>query len=398
MAFKILHSSDWHLGKRLYKSERLDEQKLFLNWLLEEIQKQGTDLLLIAGDIFDTPFPPTEALRLYFDFLRRVCDESHCQVVMIAGNHDSGRFLEAPLPFLKEKSIHILGQIPIEKPQDLLLKLKNQSREEIEVFALPFFRNHELQDMASELGIVFQGENIEELFEAYFSKNLPEKNCPRLVVAHHQFGNAESEGSELALSISGIHNIPFTPFQKFFDYVALGHIHRPTVLNQNPPVVYSGSPIPWRFSETGKKFLFALTIEKEKLSFEKQTIPTFRKLLRFNLEQENWKEELLKALENSETGELSSFAEIHMQLKAPSHEISEAVRKILKDKNIELLAYHSELPETKIDTLSLSSWRELTLEDLLETHFKDKYKKEELPQEIKESFKELLALASKEEL
>ena len=107
MAFKIFHSSDWHLGKRLYKSERLDEQKLFLSGLLEEIKTKEIDLLLIAGDIFDTPFPPTEALRLYFEFLRKICDETKAQVVLIAGNHDSGRFLEAPVPFLKEKSTFI---------------------------------------------------------------------------------------------------------------------------------------------------------------------------------------------------------------------------------------------------------------------------------------------------
>lgn len=396
MAFKIFHSSDWHLGKRLYKAERLDEQKLFLNWLLAEIKTQEIDLLLIAGDIFDTPFPPTEALRLYFEFLRRICDETKAQVILIAGNHDSGRFLEAPVPFLREKSIHILGQMSAKAPLDSLIKIKNAQGEEVEILALPFFRNHELEDLAKELDFEYNGENIGDLFELFFSTRLPPKRCPRLMMGHHQFGSAESEGSELTLSISGLHSIPCEPFMKYFDYVALGHIHRPTVLKDGPPVIYSGSPIPWRFSETSKKFIFALHIEHSKLSYEKQLIPVFRKLIRIELEQATWESELGEYFKNLSDESLTPFAEVHIKLNAPSHEITERVREKLKENNIELLAYHSELPETVYDGKASSSWRELHLEDLLVSHFKEKFKTDEIPADLTKSFKELLVMASKD--
>lgn len=397
MAFRILHSSDWHLGKRLYKSERLDEQKLFLNWLIEEIKIQNIDLLLIAGDIFDTPFPPTEALKLYFEFLRKICDETKAQVILIAGNHDSGRFLEAPVPFLKEKSIHILGQIPIKDPQDALIRFKNSQNDEVEIMALPFFRNHELEDMAKDLNFEYAGDNIGELFDMYFTSKLPQKTCPRLIMGHHQFGLAESEGSELTLSISGLHSIPCEPFMKHFDYVALGHIHRPTVLKTSPPVIYSGSPIPWRFSETSKKYIFSITVENAKLSYEKQLVPVFRKLIRIELEQDHWESELKECLKDLEQTPLSPFAEVHIKLKAPSHKITEQVREQLKENNIELLAYHSELPETVYEGKASSSWRELNLEDLLISHFKEKFKTDEIPNDLSESFKELLSMASKED-
>ena len=70
MPLKILHTSDWHLGKKLFKISRLEEQELFLGWLHELIAREKVDVLLIAGDIFDTPNPPSQALKLYFDFLR----------------------------------------------------------------------------------------------------------------------------------------------------------------------------------------------------------------------------------------------------------------------------------------------------------------------------------------
>lgn len=393
MAFKIIHSSDWHLGKRLYKSERLDEQRLFLDWMVELIQKEKTDLLLIAGDIFDTPFPPTEALRLYFYFLKRISDETNCQVVLIAGNHDSGRFLEAPLPFLKERRIHIVGNIP-SNPADLLLRLKNDEGEELELFALPFFRNHELQDLAEELKIEFNNENCSQFFEKFFEKYLPQKTGTRFFMGHHQFGSTESEGSELALSISGLGGVPLEPFKTHFDYLALGHIHRPCSLCKEPYAIYSGSPIPWRFSEGGKKFIYSINADQSKLVVDKITIPVFRQLLRFTIEQETWKEELdeqLKALCNAK---LSPFAEVHIKLQAPSHEIAEKIRKIFKEKDIDLLAYHCELPETIRQSEIKSSWRELSLEGLLAGHFKEKFGQDELPVELQESFRVLLQMAA----
>jgi exonuclease SbcD len=93
---RILHTSDWHLGKRLFKLDRTPEHEQFLNWLLGTLIEEKIDLLLIAGDIFDTPTPPHQSLEVFYNFLHRVSTETKTETMIIAGNHDSGLLLEAP--------------------------------------------------------------------------------------------------------------------------------------------------------------------------------------------------------------------------------------------------------------------------------------------------------------
>ena len=107
MGHKILHTSDWHLGKKLFKRSRIEEQRLFLNWLFETVKSQEIDFLVIAGDIFDTPTPPNEALELYFDFLEIVSKETEAHIIIISGNHDSANFIQAPSKILAKHNIHI---------------------------------------------------------------------------------------------------------------------------------------------------------------------------------------------------------------------------------------------------------------------------------------------------
>ena len=93
---KILHTSDWHLGRRLYGRLRYEEFEAFLQWLKDTISAQQVDILIVAGDIFDTMTPSNKAQALYYEFLGKV-SRSCCQhVVIVAGNHDSPTFLDAP--------------------------------------------------------------------------------------------------------------------------------------------------------------------------------------------------------------------------------------------------------------------------------------------------------------
>ena len=93
---KILHTSDWHLGRSLYGKKRYDEFSEFLDWLGKTIEEECIDLLLVAGDIFDTSTPSNRAQKLYYRFLCRVAGSCCRHIVVIAGNHDSPSFLNAP--------------------------------------------------------------------------------------------------------------------------------------------------------------------------------------------------------------------------------------------------------------------------------------------------------------
>jgi len=106
---KVLHTSDWHLGRSLYGRKRYDEFDKFLNWLVSIIEQEQVDILLIAGDVFDTSTPSNRAQELYYRFLCQVATSCCHYVVVIAGNHDSPTFLNAPKELLRALNVYVVG-------------------------------------------------------------------------------------------------------------------------------------------------------------------------------------------------------------------------------------------------------------------------------------------------
>lgn len=113
---RLLHTSDWHIGRTLYGRKRYEEHESFLSWLAKTIQDKAIDVLLVAGDVFDTSAPNNRAQELYYRFLCRVAASSCRHVVAIAGNHDSPSFLDAPKELLKALDIHVVGS-PASSPK-----------------------------------------------------------------------------------------------------------------------------------------------------------------------------------------------------------------------------------------------------------------------------------------
>ena len=122
---KILHTSDWHLGRTLYGRRRYEEFAAFLEWLAQVIEGQGIEALLVAGDVFDTSTPGNRAQELYYRFLCRVAASCCRHVVVIAGNHDSPTFLAAPKELLRALDIHVVGMMS-EHPEDEVLVLRDR--------------------------------------------------------------------------------------------------------------------------------------------------------------------------------------------------------------------------------------------------------------------------------
>ena len=109
---KILHTADWHLGQTFYEYDRREEHLHFLEWLKQQIRQHEIDVLLIAGDVFDSPNPSAESQRMYYRFLREVTSENpSLQIIIIAGNHDSAARLEAPNPLLEDMNVTVRGVV-----------------------------------------------------------------------------------------------------------------------------------------------------------------------------------------------------------------------------------------------------------------------------------------------
>ena len=107
---KILHTSDWHLGHRLHEQSQMEEQSLFLDWLINYIEAHEIDVLLISGDIFDVAVPPSQAQKLYYDFLIRLHNSTCSEVIITGGNHDAPSTLNAPRELLNALNIRLVGK------------------------------------------------------------------------------------------------------------------------------------------------------------------------------------------------------------------------------------------------------------------------------------------------
>ena len=146
---RFIHTSDWHLGHRIHGLSRFEEQRAFLDWLLEQITEHQVDALIIAGDVFDTHNPSAQSSRLYYQFLHQLYQrDPHVQTVVIAGNHDSAQRLDAPRDLLQTMNINVIGSLPSlsdDRWSEIYIPLKERNGEvSAWVAAVPFLRSVDL--------------------------------------------------------------------------------------------------------------------------------------------------------------------------------------------------------------------------------------------------------------
>ena len=253
---RLFHTSDWHLGQNLHGQERDFEHACFLNWLLSQLAARQPDVLLIAGDIFDTVNPPVKAQERLYDFIVSAHEQQPAlTIVMIAGNHDSGSRIELPAPLMRRLRTHALGrvlwlddgQLDAER---LMIPLPDASgRIAAWCLALPFLRPAEVT--GAHLGDDYLrgiGQVHEWLIEAANAKRQPGQAL--IAISHaHMAGGSVSEDSERSLIIGNAEALPASLFGPSISYVALGHLHKPQKVNGEERIRYCGTPIPLSFSE-----------------------------------------------------------------------------------------------------------------------------------------------------
>lgn len=261
---KILHLADLHLGKRVNEFSMLEGQRYILNQILDIVEEEAVEVVMICGDVYDKGIPPVDAIELLDDFLWKLA-EKDCRTLMISGNHDSGDRLGFGKHLFQNSNLFIVSQFSgeIEK---ITIPCGNLP---VNFYMLPFVKPVIVNQS---LGIHTQSyqECLRYLIE--HTKIDPEEM--NLLMAH-QFVTAGKENPELSdsetSSLGGIDNVDYRIFDPF-DYVALGHIHKPQAMGR-PQVRYSGSILKYSFSEIRKeKEVVLLHIEENKkmeMSFRK---------------------------------------------------------------------------------------------------------------------------------
>lgn len=283
----ILHTSDWHLGHQLYGRRRHEEFEAFLAWLQTTVRERRVETLLLAGDVFDSALPGTRAQEMYYRFLGNVLDSSSpCRhVVVIAGNHDSPAFLDAPHTLLSVMGIHVAGRA--REPEEEVLALAGPDGEpELIVCAVPFLRERDLfrarEGEGREARDRLMAEGMREHYRraALRAEELRAGRDIPVVAMGHLFasGGTVSEGVR-DLRIGSLGQVETGIFPESFHYVALGHLHIPQKAGGNERIRYSGSPLPMSFGEAGRpKEVCLLETAGAHVKVERVPVPVFQRL------------------------------------------------------------------------------------------------------------------------
>lgn len=317
----------------------------------------------MSGDIFDSPNPSNEALELFFDFFHQL----NCNAYLLAGNHDSGRFLEAPKAFFHKQNLFVHGIINETAPS-------YQLGPNLELVMLPFFRTSDLQKLASE-------GTVEEKICNYLGQR---RTQHRILMAHHNFGNFFYSGSELTLALSGVQSLDPRPFLKEFDYMALGHLHSFQDVGDQK-AIYCGAPLPFRFGENQQKFVSLISVG-ETLSWEKYPVPQIRPLFRISTTKDLFPKALEDCLKANPPQKMDAYLEVEIQLERPEAGLVDEIRNAVGPFPVELISFRTtfDRPDNQIQPMDPALYQNPVA--LFDRYYAHLYPNEEIDQEMRNLF------------
>lgn len=295
---KILHTSDWHLGRALYGRKRYSEFTLFLDWLCQTIKKENIDILLVCGDIFDTNTPSNKAQELYYQFLYNVSHSTCKHIIIIAGNHDSPSFLEAPKNLLRALNVHVVGMTDMASLEKEVIVLKENNIPQAIICAVPYLRDKDIR--TAEAGENIDQKNIKLIASiqkhyAEIARIAEQKQAEiyktteikiPIIATGHLFATGSitmSDDGVRDLYVGSLIHVGTDTFPNCIDYVALGHIHIAQRIGNNEYIRYSGSPIPIGFGEAHQhKRILLLDIDNTEKNISEIIVPRFQTLIRIS--------------------------------------------------------------------------------------------------------------------
>ncbi|MDD2327116.1 MAG: exonuclease subunit SbcD [bacterium] len=271
---RILHTADWHLGKRLDDFSRLEEQRKVMQEICEIAEQEAADVVLVAGDLFDTFNPPTEAVELLYKTLKQLSANGHRPVIAIAGNHDSPDRIEAPDPLARECGILFAGYphsriLPfalesgfrvLQSDEGFLELQLPGSLAPLRILLTPYANEYRiktflgLEESDEELRLILQ-ERWQQLADRYCDQKGVNILLSHLFVARRgESLPEEPEEEKPILQVGGAQAIYSDNIPSQIQYTALGHLHRMHFVERHPsPVCYSGSPLSYSFAEAGQQ-------------------------------------------------------------------------------------------------------------------------------------------------
>lgn len=375
---KILHTSDWHLGKYLENQSRLEEQEKIVEDIIEIADEKEIDIIIIAGDVYDNSNPPAKAERLLYKTLRKLGKNGERIVLVIAGNHDNPDRLTASTPLAYEHGIILLGN-PRSKAEsgrigkhEILesgegyLEVKINGENAV-VLTLPYPSEQRLNEVLGDI------EDERELQRNYSEKvgeilgNLSEKfreDTVNIATSHMFVLGGESSDSERVLQVGGGLTVHGEKLSIGAQYIALGHLHKPQrVKNDKVEAVYSGSPLQYSRSEIGySKCVYIVDLKPGEKAKTEEILLKNRKPI------EVWRckgvDEAIDMCEKNQDRDVWVYLEIETDKVLNQSEI-----KTIKKLKPDILSIVPILEEIETDDESLENMKEKNIIEL----FKDFY-------------------------
>ena len=398
---KILHTADWHLGKRLDNYSRIEEQIEVMNEICEIADEQNIDLVLVAGDLFDTFNPSVEAVELFYKTLKRLANNGQRPVIAIAGNHDSPDRIDAPDPLARECGIILIGH-PNTKVQEFKLpefEISNSVEGFIELklnhIKFPVRIIH--TSYANEIRLKhYFGEEKEQQLNILLAEqwqslanDFCDENGVNLLMTHLYMNKKgqelleEPEG-EKPIKIGNADLVFSDGIPTQIQYTALGHLHAyNNVGTIEKPVVYSSSPLCYSFSEAGQtKYVSIIEANpNENVSFEKIALKKGKPLVRKTFDSV---ENTVEWLNENQNTLVELTLESETFLKAED-------RKLIYQSHPGIIHL---IPKVKNEKNSENQAKEINLnqnmEDLFQDYFKSKNGNQEPNDDLKNLFNEIL--------
>jgi len=254
---KILHTSDWHLGAMDADRSFFEDQKYFIDQICDIVTERSIKTVIIAGDIYDRAVASSEAIKLYDYAMTRLCNEIGTKVLIVAGNHDSSERLSSCRDLLSIAGLHIVGSLDC-KPYRVSL-------DNTDIYMIPWITEEKVKSIfPKKKNEISSLENAYNVVTDSIRESL-DKNKKNIVVSHAFITDSETSTSDRAAEIGFATQVSASVFDGF-DYVALGHIHKPQNVSKN--VRYCGTPMPYSFGKEEKQEKSVTIIDTDDMSEE----------------------------------------------------------------------------------------------------------------------------------
>ena len=342
---KVLHTSDWHIGRTLCGRKRYNEFESFLSWLVETIQKERVDVLLIAGDVFDTCAPSNRAQELYYRFLYNAAASSCRHIVIIAGNHDSPSFLNAPKDLLRALNVYVIGAAPENREDEVLALTNDEGSLELIVCAVPYLRDRDIRVSESGESVEVKEKKLIEGIRNHYAEVVAiaeqkrqglDCEIPVIAMGHLFTAGAQTvEGDGVReLYVGTLAHVVSEIFPDSLNYLALGHLHIPQKVNGSETLRYSGSPLPMGFGEAKQeKSVCLVTFSGIHAEVKLVSVPVFQRLERI---KGKWEELSTRILELS-TNHSQTWLEVVYEGEEVIGDLRERLEEAVSGSEMEIL-------------------------------------------------------------